>query len=468
MNRNANSMLFVIASVALASVFFAGCGDSLVASGVRLEQESGGEGTLTVPGSGGALSTDDLTFYDKIKIIVQDSDADPEIVTTLPTLGTWPDGKYHVQGVVDSSANLDSGGFTNTVVVYYDEPLTGDFKISARVRMTANAGLSTGKGFHMGTFAPQIGENSLRLTRTTLTLGTLFRTSNGSGALPAIRFYYSTDIASDTAVNFHAGTNGLQEFMVDLDWKREYVYEVARRGNEYIMTILNGKTYTVERTTTLPETRNNDNNLKKIHPRLINNNPVYAGICLMATSAEISEIRVWDKAEPDWDYETESGDDEPVYDTPRTTPAYVPASDITMVANPNVSPTNQTYNGKPIKRFGWTSDFFSNTSNTITLTPSCIPAWADENIYFQWFTISSHDAMELEGINEAGAGAEGTTWEQGKITINMNLLQAGNNDAVFLAVARNPDLDTPEIMESLNYSLLQTLPEYYFLVRIFK
>ena len=465
------TIIIAVFSILIAMFVFYSCGEPLVSKGVRLEQGDGSSGAAVVPGSSGRMTTDDLDFYPELKIIVQDSDVDPEVVTTTATFGTWPDDKYRVQGNVVGSSSLDSGGFTDCVLVYYDRPFTGDFKISARVRMTANAGLSTAKGFYLGAFAPQTGENGFRLTRTTLCIGTLFRTSNGSGALAALRFYYSTDSASDAAVFFHAGTNGLQELMTELDWKREYVYEFARRGDEYIISILNSKTYLVESTTILPEARNNDINLRKINPRLLGNQPVYAGINLMGTSAEISEIRVWDMAEPDWDYLTETGSNPPEFETPATIPAYVPADTITLVsANiiPSANPTLVTAGvDKPIRSLNFSfSDFGSD--NTINFRPGLLPAWRDENIFFEWITITSHPGMILTGAGTqyTQQGAAGSTWERGLITVERDKLNTGNNDAVFLIVARNIRLDTPERMAQPDYALLQTLPEYYFRVRI--
>jgi hypothetical protein len=468
--------LFVLTALCILMIFTT-CGDPLVAKGIKIDYNTGGGETMTVPGSNGLLTSDDLTFYDGLKIHSMDQEVDPELVTTQATFGTWDNDKYYVQGNLSSTSALDSAGFNDAVLIYYDTPFTGDFRISARIKMTANGGLSSAKGVYFGAFVP--GNTDLPLYKNSRSAGLYFRTSNGSGAQPAVRYYYSNETASDQAIAFHAGQNNSTELMTNADWKREYIYEFTRRGGEYTIRLLNSKTYDSETIPTriLPDTE------RQLALDLRQGMPVYAGICLLAVSAEVSEIRIWNTATPNWDYKVRYTDeeiaekDDLIFHTPYSEPAYVPAQNIVMLAT-NVTPsgsalslTATTANGKPVRQYSYPVSAVSG--GRMQLRPTLEPTWADENIGFEWFTVEGHESMTLKGTGAAGANPEvpvsGRIYKEGLIEIDTTKLPTSGQAAVygrFLIVARNPALDTEEEKAALDWSLRQTLPEYYFQVRI--
>jgi len=254
--------------------------------------------------------------------------------------------------------------------------------------------------------------------------------------------------------------------LTNLDWKKEFIYEISRRNNQYIIRILNSKTYEVESTTTLPE--NIDIETRPINGRLINGNPVYVGMCLMGSSAEISQIRVWKTTRPTliWNYldEDNQNNTPPEFKMPLTEPAYVPATNLSMTTTPAAVPSDATdTKGRPMKHILIGYATAGSNSNGIDLMPVLEPAFANATIGFEWFTIEAHPAMTLVGAGEELAPG---VWQRGRIRMDPALITVGEHDAIFLAVTRDPTLDTPEIKESPDYSLLQTLTEYYFRVRI--
>jgi hypothetical protein len=486
---------------------FGGCEEVFKPIGVPfIPEQSGSAGS--VPGSTtlqvSELDKDSLiknpsdpASY-RLRIFSQSNDIEADIVTTPETFGLWPDKKLHVQGNVVATGSLDSNGFTDTVFIYYDKPLAGDFKFSARVRMTANAGTSTAKGVYIGAHASHT-ENGDPVGKFTKAAGMLFRTSNGSGSPAAVRFYYQfnspgvSDPAFDRNIDWHAGQNGSEEMMTNQDWRREYIFEVARKGDEYMLDILNSKTFASESSnfSMIPVTLPKPNLL---HPALIGGNEVFAGITLAGTSAEISQIRIWEVAEPVWDYEKDdleeeqdAGADIPIFMTPRSDPAYVPATHI-IVEHPRLAPDLVVSDGRIINLIAYQSSQLPG-SGEIIITPSLAPAWRDDNIFFQWFQTEvihpvspapTKDIFTIEGygtpvtVHDEDGTLLGTTYPQGLIKVDWDYIDslATNSGAGrvitgrFLIVARDLNLDKAKMKARLDWPLLQTLPEYYFEVRI--
>jgi hypothetical protein len=412
------------------------------------------------------------------------------------------------------TGSLDSQGFTDTTFIYYDKPFSGDFKISARIRMTANSGTSTAKGFHIGAYAPHTieGVPDNPQGKATKAAGMLFRTSNGSGSPAAVRFYYSTNVpgssqvAIDSGVAWHAGQNNSQELLTNQDWRREYIFEFARRGDRFLLGIRNSKQPTMRMMDIHPYIipLTGEEESRATHVALRGGEDVYAGITLAGTSAEISEIIIWrDNAEPVWNYMDREAatSTAPVYISPPSTPAYVPAANIILTAAEVTGISAgilHNVTSIPDRRVATTQITVSRSSldngtTPITITPKLDPAWADENIGFELFYLGSFritggfpnepilgvpvaGLMRPEGVEatkNTEEGVDGATYKQWQIFVNWDVLMSGAGDTSiapvlgrFLLVARDLTLDTDEERARPDWPLLQTLPELLIQVRV--
>ena len=464
---------------ALLVVIFGGCGDSLtpVIGNTTGGSESGN--VLIVPGGGGKTTEDlireegmEYGDFNKLILFHQMDDIDPEIVTTQDTLGMWDDYKFNIQGLsYQSTSNLNSEGFTDVVFLYYNEPITGPFKLSARVRMTAIQNNATSKGIQMGAFVPSDPPNSRGeqvLGTRSHTAGIQFRTSTGSSSpLGEVRFYYN-----NSNIGFHAGasTSGGtgEQILFNTSWKTEYILEVSRDVNSnYTYTVKNSKTGVIVPNTIRPannpwtQPRVPENSAQTLWPTLETGKPVFAGFVLMGSSAEISQITIWDNAE---------GAGNPIFKTRDSEPAYVPVERFTLTFSPSAAQTPGNPPGYTFTR--------TQAANGITLTPANFyPEWAD-NRRVEWFmesctvdgavTISGHgDPFTVSGLFEKDGVTLRKTWPQGRITGNSTLIaEAGGARAVIKAVSRDLELDNFSGEPSADYSLMQTLAQFRFEVII--
>jgi len=455
-----------IAFLATAFVFLAlsGCEEyKSVASG-SLNDNNGGDngGALYVPGGEGR-TTDDLTFDEDLRVFSMDTGINPEEVTTQDTFGRWNDNKYHVQGLsYVGSSSLSATGFVDGYFVYYNKPLTGDYKFTARVRMTAVQGFSTSKGIQFGVFAPmnpQAANGDQVFSGATRAAGMLFRSSTGSSnPLGEIRFYYATDSGS---INFTAGTSSHpgSHIIHDISYKTEYILEMSRTSSGYTLAVRNSKTGDLIPRGTM-QSYNNPQTISEtasgtsaLHPSVKYGQPVFAGFALMGCSAELSQIKIWDNAE---------GTGDPIFSTPDTTPAYVPVEELTVALSPAESSSGSTY----------TYDAVDVQDSGITLTPSFTPAWAD-NDRVEWFLESCEPsgAITITGTGTPFTfeGIDRTTYKTGKITVNVDLIPDGGQAAAkFIAIARDLELDNFTGFPPVDYPIKQTLAEYRFEIIVSK
>jgi len=468
--------LVQIAFLATALIFLAlgGCEEyrAVTAGSVNDGGSGNAGGALHVPGGDGR-TTDDLVFDKDFRVFSMDTGIDPQEVTTQETLGRWDDGKYHIQGLsYVSTSSLSASGFVDGFFVYWNKPLTGDYKITARVRMTAVQGFSTSKGIQFGVFVPgnapaangdQIFSGGSRAA------GILFRSSIGSSnPLGEIRYYYATDSSS---VNFTAGTSsatGGSQIIYGISYKTEYILEMSRNSSGYTMAVRNSKTGAL-----IPqvagESWNNPQTVSEtasgtsaLHPSIKYGRPVYAGFALMGSSAELSQIKIWDNA---------NGTGDPVFSTPDTTPAYVPVEQVIVTLSPAATSDNgDLVNGKPPTKFNY--ELTAIQSSGITLTPSFTPTWAD-NDRVEWLIESCEPAGALK-IAGTGSpftlpGMNKTTYQTGKITVDDSLIPAGGQaTAKFIAIARDLNLDNFTGFPPVDYPNKQTLAEFRFEVIVTK
>jgi hypothetical protein len=454
----------VLITTAMIFLALGGCEEyKSVASGSSVISGGGADDALYVPGGEGR-TTDDLVFDENFRIFSMDTGINPEEVTTQETLGRWDDGKYHIQGLSYlGTSSLSASGFVDGLFVYWNKPLTGDYKITARVRMTAVQGFSTSKGIQFGVFVPgnaPAANGDQVFSGASRAFGILFRSSIGSSnPLGEIRFYYATDSGS---VNFTAGTSsatGGSQIIYGISYKTEYILEMSRNSLGYTLAVKNSKTGDL-----IPqaagESYNNPHTVLEtasgtsaLHPSVKYGRPVYAGFALMGCSAELSQIKIWDNAD---------GTGDPVFSTPDTTPAYVPVETVKVNLSPAGSSSGNT--------FTYTAAEIQGSG--ITLTPSFTPTWADNN-KVEWLMESCvpSGAINIVGTGDEFTlpGADGSTYETGKITIDDSLIPAGGQaTAKFIAVARDLKLDDFTGFPPVDYPIKQTLAEYRFEITVTK
>jgi len=452
-------------TTALIFLAFGGCEEyKSPASGSTNDKDKGGDtdGALIVPGGEGR-TTEDLVFDEGLRFFSMDTGINPDEVTTQETLGRWEDGKYHIQGLSYlGTSSLSATGFVDGYFVYWNKPLTGDYKITARVRMTAVQGFSTSKGIQFGVFAPMnapAANGDQIFSGATRAAGMMFRSSTGSSnPLGEIRFYYATDSGG---INFTAGTSSHPggHIIHNISYKTEYILEISRTSEEYTLIVRNSKTNAL-----VPQgagqSYNNPQYIREsasgtsaLHPSIKYGQPVYAGFALMGCSAELSQINIWDNAD---------GDGDPVFSTPDTTPAYVPVEVVTVSLAPEGSKNENKYT--------YTADAVQDSG--IALTPSFTPTWAD-NDRIEWLMESCNPsgAIKIDGTGTPFTlpGMNRTTYKTGKITVDGVLIpDGGQATAKFIAVARDLNLDNFEGIPPVDYPLKQTLAEYRFEIIVTK
>jgi len=510
-------------------------------------------------------------------------DVNPEELTTQRTLGLWPnDNKYHIEGIgAQFNGGFQNAGFVDVLLLYYDQPFEEEFKISARIRIRRAGGVSTSKGIHIGAYSnmsrapmkdndnnyvPAWGANQLSKG-----LGLFFRAESN----PQFRIYYSDQYASTTA-----GTGVALSELFNLALGKEYIYEVARtriypsrpyddivtiaaadsalgitsadigysgRNARYTFQLLDSKTYepVVKRGTppapvAIPHLNIDallhpvGNTAIEMHPTL--KGSVYAGVCISASVAEVSQIKIWTSAAHggngmNWDYKatanadgtfTGSGD-MPIFATPDTIPAYVPADNLTVAIAPTKTPADvdgervytwsSVTNGANWGNPGPPAVGLVGSNYTITFTPTALPAHAHTEIHYQLFPIGSvHKAFLTNPLNPidpqeqisviellsrmriTGSGSrqrlflkdDGTyivvknndndpswnlvneTHKVLSIGFDPNQINPGETVSLRLKiVARDLDVDKDNISD-VDYALLQTLAEYNFRIQITK
>jgi len=508
----------------------------------------GGNSSVVIPGAGSKVVTLDKSKNDAMgtpgmRIFnISQAEVSKDEVTTQSTLGLWDDGKFHIEGYNTSfNGTFANAGFSDVSLLYYNFPFEEEFKISARVRVLRTGGVSTGKGVHFGVYAPAgsyaigtrdpvvdddgIEYQEFGYTQNTKGLGLFFRAE----AVPQFRMYYSDQNASTTAANRTA----LPE-LTNLKINKEYIYEVARvkidpalpysaANAQYTFKLLDSKTYlpVVYRMVAGVQTPFQPPNLElnstvhpvdgvtqiQMHPTL--RGKVYAGVCISGSAVEVSQIKVWTSTDQgghgmDWNYTTPGTDGEgnpvqlpigagntPIFETPDTIPAYVPANFITIVTTGKAAnSTATTANGEPTYVYTSGTDGFnwgdgsvglSGRNYTTPILPSVTPSYAEDKIRFEFFKVSETPApaseanavFSVRGVDQypAPPGATIPVYTSGEYVVNPNNLASGATVwARFKVVARDATLDGDEFggLSNPEYSLLQTLPEFYFRVEVTK
>jgi len=221
---------------------------------------------------------------------------------------------------------------------------------------------------------------------------------------------------------------------------------------------------------------------------------VYPGICISGCAAEISQIKVWTSVDHggngiEWDYgDTIDGrpasGDTPIFATPDTIPAYVPANYITPGFKPTKNLQWMEYrDGVIVVKWNGEDDdaqwpALQKAGYEIEITPNPTPVYADDNIHYQLFPIGTPHAAFLDNggnVTISGVGTDLITgmqelngekaYKKWTISFDKNKMNYGETaSARFVMVARNLELD--EDKTAPDYSLLQTLPQYHFWIEV--
>ncbi|MDR0645116.1 MAG: hypothetical protein LBG05_09510 [Treponema sp.] len=362
--------------------------------------------------------------------------------------------KYIVRGPSSvSTSKLDSGGFTDVTFIYYETPLEGEFTIRARVLITAKAGDSSSKGYFFGAFTGEPvleGGNVVdykELPNTTsMGAGILYRTNdtadNNSGG-PSMRPYFKEFVSAapsppggwSTGPSQSSAESGnrLENWMNfrQPGWRQERILEVTRenavspinsaRTSVFVLKVYDSKSEALLQTVYIYD--------NSINANLLVGNPVYAGIALLGTSVEFSEISLWDNA-------GKTGD--PIFKTPRTKPAYVGVDTVTIRANRVGSAAAISIENHPTlpgaSRTAGTALALGSIPNGIELTPVFSPTYAD-NDYFDWELVLSN-GEEGNIILEKIDGNVDIGWKRAKATISA----VGTGSYFIMATSRDAGL----------------------------
>jgi hypothetical protein len=390
-------------------------------------------------------------------------------VPTNDSLGRCPEsdpdsqraGKYVINGPVMGTSKLDSGGFTDVLFLYYKDAITTDFGMRARIRITANAGTSTSKGYLFGFFNGEEtvdydGNPYVKFSQTSRAGGMIFRTNDTAdsfSASAAIRPYlYNKNSSWGTGSNLSSGNPDWMNTRMS-SWKNELIMEVKRSIAGMTLTVFNSKTGALYNTST-PSTVTIPND--DLHGSIAYGQPVYAGIALLGTSVEFSQFKLWTAVKQDddsgltvpKDYDELSAG-ELLMDTPVTEPAYVPVDGVKIGISPQGNSIVNTPPAHPSRPSTSTFPTTLAALGTLQLVPIFEPVWAD-NTHVEWTLVSWNDGppgnqlrfIEVPGSNRKKLEADGP----GKALILMN--------------SRDPSLPPLSVLETLaDWSLELTVNE---------
>ncbi|MDR1215389.1 MAG: hypothetical protein LBK25_01765 [Treponema sp.] len=419
-------------------------GGKIVDAGLAFYNMPGGifdleEGTFDTPETFGRTLTAD----------------DPEVDKPNPSGGTYvvdedvrARAKYIVRGPSEvSTSKLDSGGFTDVAFIYYDTPLTDEFTIRARVLITAKAGDSSSKGYFFGAFTGEpvlkadTGEvDHVEFKTGERGAGLLFRTndtadSNTGG--PAIRPYFKD--ASSSAGTWSTGPTKTSntgearpEYWLNArqpTYKQERILEVVRQQANRVATDSTNREVAFIFRIYDSKTGNKINeaflDTASVHEDVRLGQKVYAGIALLGSSVEFSEISLWNSVDT-------SG--EPIFQTPKTTAAYVDVESVKIGVSRDGGTLITNYaNSSRLANCGRyvVTTVADAEDRPISLTAVINPIYADE-LFVDWqIVIDDSDGKIIVTPTDGDAS---TGWKKADVTIT------GAGSVIIMATSRDPSL----------------------------
>jgi uncharacterized protein YjdB len=195
--------------------------------------------------------------------------------TTSTTIPPFINGVLTLQN--GNTGGFANAGITNSSILYYNQTLTGDFVIRARVRLASAVSASTGLGIAVGAFeAPTTGTFAASTKIVTM----MGRTGNGGN-----RCSYYTKVTGN-------GTGSPVELGTDTPMGIERVFEVKRlAASGYVVNL-----YETDGTSLVGTTMivwNDDATLSEsLSTSVLATSPVVAGIALTGAVAEIANVSV--------------------------------------------------------------------------------------------------------------------------------------------------------------------------------
>jgi uncharacterized protein YjdB len=308
----------------------------------------------------------------------------PGSTVTPPTLPTPENNIYKITDVFDAG-NFQGGtagtGLIDTVLVYPDRVLNGDFKFRARVQITGtttvgNGASSASKGLIIGAFKGKDAVDD-------------FQTGSGGTVATAINIRLNNvirNLQSRTTDRLAAvGVNATIH-----DKLEEFIYEVIRTEdgittNMYISK--NGQKLTLYSSTNpIGWTGGSGETLGPADIQA--DTPVYAGIALCAITANISQIELWDG-----DLE---GD--PVFYSGDSTPAKVDVRGmkVTVKGDKGSLTDGAGYGSDANPALYYVKE--SDADGSLELETIITPAYADEDgVTYYLSTNPAHHSQNSEG-----------------------------------------------------------------------
>lgn len=391
-------------------------------------------------------------------------DLDPPVPTS-GTLGRYAEddsdpqraGKYIVQGPVMGTSKLDSGGFTDVLFLYFKDPIEADFKMRARIRITANAGSSTSKGYHFGMYNAEEaidfdGNPYIKFGQLTRGGGMIFRTNDTADNFPAsaaVRpYFYTKNSAWGTGSNQSSGNPDWLNTRIS-SWKTELILELKRSADGITLTILNSKTGALYNTASPSTVAITDSDLFE---GIRYGEKIYAGLALLGTSVEFSQFSIWLGPEDDPENNPQSPDNPanpPSYAMPETHPAYVPVDGVKIGISPAGNSTVDIPGVHPTRPNTGVYNTVMGNAATLHLVPVFEPVWAD-NTHVEWNVITWSGTAPAGGLNSMIVPVTGSN----RVTFN----PPGAGTALILMNSRDPSLDILSPLETLaDWSLELTL-----------
>jgi hypothetical protein len=382
-------------------------------------------------------------------------------------------GKYVLQGAhLVSTSKLDTGGLSDVQFFHYTEPVSGDFTMRARVRMTARNADSSNKGYVFGAFEghkvtdPKSGVERVEFEGMDRGAGVFYRTRDSDRLAPAVRYYFSS-----TTETWSVGPSISMESSYSdnyFNWKQpnfsqELIVETVRCnittslvGNAssevgYIFRVYDAKTLT-RRAQKYVNITGNPNGLI-LKPSLVTGEPVYLGIALFGSAVEFSQFSIWDEA-----YTTDTpleARDTPIFATPDTKPAYVPVDDISINCYyPSSSTafnlrTHLTLPSTSVNGGSGGAISFAGTAGgnpdaergSLRLAAAFSPTYAD-NLFCDWKVLALPYSVDLEDIEIKGIEGKGsvdTGWTEVELSFPKAVVGQNTTTEPFIIMATSRD-----------------------------
>jgi uncharacterized protein YjdB len=304
----------------------------------------------------------DVTVAEAATKLVMNFVPGPSFSGTPPTLPAKnSDNVYIIDTLFPDGNFATAGGLVDTVIIYPDRVLTGDFKFRARIKITDfNSISSASKGLIVGAFKGAEGPGGFATGPHNTQITAINLRSNGAVRNIQSR---STDAMAATGLNV-ASIH---------DKSEEFIYEVIRTtaGIQTSMYVSKTGDKLPNYSNSSPLGWSGGSGDSQAPTHIQATTPAYAGIALVAIKANISQIELWDG----------DLDGTPVFYTGNSTPEPVAVTSISLEVtgddDKGSSITGEGTLASPATFSIRWSDVQNFTDESFTLVPKVQPAYAD-------------------------------------------------------------------------------------------